>query len=168
MFWAFGVAAVTILYLAVRFKRFQSWLEPVLTIVVAIGLTVAILLWFTDNRSVAPEPTPPRNAITAEEIVLSDMEFAVGQPVTSYRVTGTITNNSATALQSFRLTVELENCPDGACTPVGADKTLIIARVPPGQSQPFTTFVVFTGSDLVPIKAPRWSWSISDVRVLGR
>lgn len=168
MFWAFGVAAVTILYLAVRFKRFQSWVEPVLTIVVAIGLTVAILLWFTDNRSVAPEPAQPRTAITPEEIALSDMQFAVGQPVTSYRVTGTVTNNSAITLQSFRLTVELENCPAGACTPVGTDKTLIIARVPPGQSQPFTTFVVFTGSDLLQITAPQWAWAVSDVRALRR
>jgi len=168
MFWAFGVAAITILYLAVRFKRFQSWVEPVLTIVVAIGLTVAILLWFTDNHSVAPEPAQPRNAITLEEIALSDMQFAVGQPVTSYRVTGTVTNNSAATLQSFRLTVKLENCPAGACTAVGIDKTLIIARVPPGQSQPFTTFVVFTGSDLLQITAPQWSWSVSDVRALGR
>ena len=32
MVWAFAVIAVATLYLALRFKRFQSWVEPVLTI----------------------------------------------------------------------------------------------------------------------------------------
>lgn len=168
MVWAFAVVAVATLYLALRYRRFQTWVEPVLTIVVAIGLTVAILLWFTENRSVAPEPVQPANVITADEIALSDMQFAVGQPVTSYRVTGTVTNNGATTLQSFRLTVELENCPGGACTPVGSDRALIIARVPPGQSQSFTTYLVFTRSDLLQITAPQWTWSVSDLRALGR
>lgn len=168
MVWAFVVVAVAILYLALRYKRFQSWVEPVLTIVVAIGLTVAILVWFTDNRSVAPDPVQPRNVITPEEISLSDMQFAAGQPATSYRVTGTITNNSPVMLQSFQLTVDFDNCPNGACTRVGSDTALIIARVPPGQSQSFTTFVVFTGSDLLQIAAPKWTWSVSDLRALAR
>lgn len=168
MFWAFAVIAVAILYLAVRFKRFQSWVEPVLTIVVAIGLTVALLLWLTDNRSIAPEPVQPRIVIAPEEIELSDMQFAAGQPATSYRITGTITNKSAVPLQSFRLTIDLADCPNGTCKQIGSDTALIIARVPPGQRQPFTTFAVFTGSDLLPITDPQWSWSISDIRPLGR
>ena len=99
MVWAFAVIAVATLYLALRFKRFQSWVEPVLTITVAIGLAAAALIWLTDSRSVVPEPVVPRNMIAPEEIVLSDMQFAVGQPVTSYRVTGTITNNTTATLQ---------------------------------------------------------------------
>lgn len=168
MFWAFAVVAVAILYLAVRYKKFQSWVEPVLTIAVAMGLAVALLLWFTDNRSVAPEPAPPANTIAPQEIELSDLQFAPGQPATSYRVTGTITNKSAVALQSFRLDITLADCPGEPCRSLGTDSALIIARVPPGQTQPFTTFAVFTGSDLVPVKAPHWSWSISDVRPLAR
>ncbi|MBB3975455.1 hypothetical protein GGQ64_000631 [Rhizobium azooxidifex] len=168
MIWAFAVVAVATLYLALRFKRFQSWVEPVLTITVAIGLASAALIWLTDSRSVVPEPVVPRNAIAPEEIVLSDLQFTVGQPVTSYRVTGTVTNNSTATLQSLRLTITLANCPGGACTPVGTDSGMVLVRVLPGQSQPFTTFAVFTGSDLVKITDPQWSWSVSDVRALPR
>lgn len=168
MVWAFAVVAVATLYLALRYKRFQSWVEPVLTITVAIGLAVAALIWLTDSRSVAPEPVVPRNAIAPEEVVLSEMQFTVGQPVTSYRVTGTITNNSTATLQSMRLSITLANCPGGACTPVGTDTALLVTRVLPGESQPFTTFVVFTGSDLLQITDPQWTWTVSDVRALGR
>ena len=51
MIWAFAVAAAAILYLALRFRRFQSWVEPVLTIVVAIGLASALLIWFVEDRA---------------------------------------------------------------------------------------------------------------------
>ena len=91
MVWAFAVVAVATLYLALRYKRFQSWVEPVLTITVAIGLAAAAVIWLADSRTVVPEPVAPRNVIAPEEIVLSQMQFTVGQPVTSYRVTGTIT-----------------------------------------------------------------------------
>ncbi|MCD2181669.1 hypothetical protein [Rhizobium sp. GN54] len=168
MVWAFAVIAVATLYLALRFKRFQSWVEPVLTITVAIGLAAAALIWLTDSRSVVPEPVVPRNMIAPEEIVLSDMQFAVGQPVTSYRVTGTITNNSTATLQSMLLTITLANCPGGACVPVGTDSGLVVVRVLPGQSKPFTTFAVFTGSDLLQITDPEWTWTVSDVRALPR
>jgi len=168
MIWAFAVVAVAVLYLAARFKRFQSWVEPVLTITVAIGLASAALIWLSDSRSVTPEPVVPRNAIAPEEITLSDMKFAVGQPVTSYRVTGVITNNSTATLQSLRLSITLENCPGGACTPVGTDAGLVVARVLPGESQPFNTFAVFTGSDLLQITEPKWTWAVSDVRALPR
>lgn len=168
MIWAFAVVAIATLYLALRYKRFQSWIEPVLTITVAIGLAVAALVWMTDSRSITPEPVVPRNAIAPEEIVLSDMTFVVGQPVTSYRVTGTITNNSTATLQSLRLTIALENCPGGTCTPIGTDAGLVVARVLPGESQPFTTFAVFTGSDLLHITEPKWTWTVGDVRALPR
>ena len=80
----------------------------------------------------------------------------------------TITNNSAATLQSMRLSITLANCPAGTCTPVGTDTALIVARVLPGESQPFTTFVVFTGSDLLQITEPQWTWTVSDVRALAR
>ncbi len=168
MVWAFAVVAVATLYLALRYKRFQSWVEPVLTITVAIGLAAAAVIWLADSRTVVPEPVAPRNVIAPEEIALSQMQFTVGQPVTSYRVTGTITNNSAATLQSMRLSIALSNCPAGTCTPVGTDTALIVARVLPGESQPFTTFVVFTGSDLLQITEPQWTWTVSDVRALAR
>ncbi|MBD9373000.1 hypothetical protein IB238_10255 [Rhizobium sp. ARZ01] len=168
MIWAFAVVAVAILYLALRYKRFESWVEPVLTIVVAIGFAVALLLWLTDSRTAVPEPTQPNSPLTPEDVTLSQMQFAAGQPVTSYRVTGVITNNAEITIQSFRLTVDLANCPNGVCAPVGADTALIIMRVLPGQSEPFSTFAVFPRSDLRPLTDPQWSWSVSEVRAASR
>lgn len=175
MIWIFGVAALTIVYFALRFRRFQSWVEPVLTIVVAIGLMSAAIIWFIDENKQEvgtpmverPAENPPA-AIAPEDLELSGLDFVQGRPVTSYRVTGTVANSAGTTLQSFRLTIVLSDCPDGACREVARDNALIIARVPPGQSEAFTTFATFSGIDLVPPSAPQWSWTISDVRAYAR
>ncbi|MCF3642792.1 hypothetical protein LXM94_22760 [Rhizobium sp. TRM95111] len=171
MIWAFAVAAVAILYLAVRFRRFQSWVEPALTVIVAIGLVAAIVIWLADERRNIVQTSAealPRPALAASEITVDGLEFIAGRPATSYRVTGTITNDGGVALQSFRLTVDLSDCPDDACRTVGSDSALIIARVPPGEAKPFTTFVVFPDSDLTPVTAPRWTWTIGDIRAYDR
>ena len=168
MFWAFAVVAVAILYLALRYKRFESWVEPVLTIVVAIGFAVALILWLTDNRTAVPQPVQPATSLVPEDVTLTQMQFVAGQPATSYRVSGVITNGAEVTIQSFRLTVDLANCPGGVCTPVGTDTALIILRVLPGQSEPFSTFAVFPRSDLRPVTDPRWAWSVSEVRAVSR
>jgi hypothetical protein len=171
MIWAFVVAAVAILYLALRFRRFQSWVEPALTIVVAFGLAVAILIWFVEEKVevVTPAATITENPVfAADTLELSSMEFVAGQPATSYRVTGELTNKSDVPLQSFRLSIVLSDCPSGTCREVGSDSALIILRVLPGETKSFTTFAVFPGSEVRPATAPEWSWTVSDPRAYGR
>lgn len=171
MVWVFVVAALAVLYLALRFRRFQGWVEPVLTIAFAIGLAVAILIWLVEGRGTV-SADPPLAArpepIETADIQLTGLQFIPGQPSTSYRVTGRISNASNVTLQSFRLTIRLKDCPDGACRDVGEDSALIIARVPPATMLPFTTFAVFPNSDVPPVIAPEWSWSITNIRAYDR
>ena len=101
MIWAFAVAAAAILYLALRFRRFRSWVEPVLTIVVAIGLASALLIWFVDERTptgtaATPDITTP--SLTADSVDLADMQASPGQTKTSYRITGRIANKGGAPL----------------------------------------------------------------------
>jgi len=171
MIWAFAVAAAAILYLALRFRRFQSWVEPALTIVVAIGLAAALLIWFVDERApsgeaVVPDATLP--ALSADNVELSEMQANVGQTQTSYRVTGRIANKGTMPMQSFRLDVVLSDCPGGTCREVGSDSALIVLRVLPGESGTFTTYAVFPGSDLNPVNAPEWDFGVRDVRAVTR
>jgi hypothetical protein len=171
MIWAFVVAAAAIVYLALRFRRFQSWVEPVLTIVVAIGLAAALLIWFVDERAPAGEPVVPNTAapaLTADTVELSDMQAGTGQTQTSYRVTGRIANNGTAPMQSFRLDVVLSDCPGGTCREVGRDDALIVLRVLPGESQTFSTFAVFPGSELNPVTAPKWDFTVREVRAVAR
>jgi len=171
MIWAFAVAAAAILYLALRFRRFQSWVEPVLTITVAIGLAVALLIWFVDERAPTGDPAAPGTtaaALSADDVSLSEMQAGVGQTRTSYRVTGRLTNKGAAPLQSFRLDVVLSDCPNGACREAGRDSALIVLRVLPGESQTFSTFAVFPGLDLTPVTTPEFDFGVRDVRAATR
>ncbi|MGB3812022.1 MAG: hypothetical protein WA950_02240 [Shinella sp.] len=173
MIWAFAVAAATILYLALRFRRFQSWVEPVLTIVVAFGLTAALLIWFVEERAPSRESTATTTedttpALTADTAELSGMQASAGQTRTSYRVTGNIANKGDAPMQSFRLDVVLSDCPNGTCREVGRDSALIVLRVLPGESQPFSTFAVFPGSDLTPVTTPQWDFGVRDVQAVRR
>lgn len=171
MIWAFAVAAAAILYLALRFRRFQSWVEPVLTIVVAIGLAAALLIWFVEDRGpsgTVATPTAETPALSADIVTLSEMQATVGQPKTSYRVTGQVTNSGTLPIQSFWLDVVLSDCPADTCREVGRDDALIVLRVLPGESADFSTFAVFPGSDLTPITAPKFDYGVRNVRALTR
>lgn len=171
MIWAFAVAAAATLYLALRFRRFQSWVEPVLTITLAIGLAVAILIWFVEDRVPTGAPVTSNTAtqaLTADDVELSQMQASPGQTKTSYRVTGQIANKGALPLQSFRLDAVLSDCPAGACREAGRDSALIVLRVLPGKTQPFSTFAVFPGLDLSPVTAPQFAFGVREVRAAGR
>lgn len=167
MIWAFTVAAAATLYLALRFRRFQSWVEPVLTIAVAIGLAAAIMIWFAEERAPSGAPdagTAVSPALAAADVALSDLSFSAGQTRTSYQVKGSVANRGGVALQSFRLDIVLSDCPDGTCREVGRDSALIVLRVLPGETQDFTTFAVFPGSELRPVAVPQWEWSVREPR----
>lgn len=171
MIWAFAVAAAAILYLALRFRRFQSWVEPVLTIVVAIGLASALLIWFVEDRApTGADATsgPTGSALGADSVDLTEMLANPGQTRTSYRITGRIANKGSAPLQSFRLDVVLSDCPDGTCREVGRDSALIVLRVLPGESAPFSTFAVFPGIDLTPVSTPEWDFGVRDIRAVTR
>lgn len=171
MIWAFAVAAAAILYLALRFRRFQSWVEPVLTIVVAIGLASALLIWFVEDRApTGADATsgPTDSALGADSVDLTEMLANPGQTRTSYRITGRIANKGSAPLQSFRLDVVLSDCPDGTCREVGRDSALIVLRVLPGESAPFSTFAVFPGIDLTPVSTPEWDFGVRDIRAVTR
>lgn len=171
MIWAFAVAAAAILYLALRFRRFQSWVEPALTIVVAIGLAAALLIWFVEERAPSGEVVVQDTAapaLSADNVELSETEANAGQTKTSFRVTGRITNKGTVPMQSFRLDVVLSDCPNGTCREVGRDDALIVLRVLPGESQAFSTFAVFPGSDITPVTTPEWDFGVRDVRAYGR
>ncbi len=171
MIWAFAVAAAAILYLALRFRRFQSWVEPVLTLVVAIGLASALLIWFVEERAPSGDPVTPNSstpALAADEVELLEMQATAGQTKTSFRVTGRLANKGGQPMQSFRLDVVLSDCPAGTCREVGRDSALIVLRVLPGESQPFSTFAVFPGIDLSPLAAPEWDFGVRQVRAATR
>lgn len=171
MIWAFAVAAAAILYLALRFRRFQSWVEPVLTIVVAIGLASALLIWFVEDRApTGADATPEASTavLGTDSVELTEMLANPGQTKTSYRITGLIANKGNAPLQSFRLDVVLSDCPGGTCREVGRDSALIVLRVLPGESAAFSTFAVFPGSDLNPVSTPEWDFGIRDIRAVTR
>ncbi|MCA1367676.1 hypothetical protein I6F15_09705 [Bradyrhizobium sp. BRP14] len=158
---------VALVYLAARYGRFRSWLEPVLSIAVALALTAAFLIWLsegTPEQPPAPAPTPPAAGLTASDILLENMSFEANQSRRSYRVRGTVANTSEMALEYFRLTVTLEDCPQGTCRQIGDDTALILVRVPSGQSRPFETFLTFPFRLDEPPTAPKWSYRVSEVR----
>lgn len=167
MIWAFAVAAAATLYLALRFRRFQGWVEPVLTIAMAIGLATAILVWFVDEHTASSPPpaaTTVSPALQPADVELADLSFHQGQTKTSYQVKGRVANRGSVPLQSFRLDIVLSDCPDGACREVGRDSALIVGRVLPGETQDFSTFAVFPGSELQPVTVPQWEWSVREPR----
>lgn len=162
---------LAIVYLAARYGRFRNWIEPVLSIAVALGLSIAFLVWLNESAPdevPAPVPAEPAQGLTAADIMLQDMAFEPSQTRRSYRVRGTAANASDTTLEYFRLTVTLEDCPQGACRRIGDDTALILLRLQAGQSRPFETFLTFPyRPDEAPI-APKWSYRVSEIRGAAR
>ncbi|RVG66594.1 hypothetical protein [Sinorhizobium meliloti] len=162
---------LAIVYLAARYGRFRSWIEPVLSIAVALALSAAFLVWLNESAPdevPAPAPDQPETGLTAGDIVLENMTVEPSQTRRSYRVRGTAANASDLALEYFRLTVTLEDCPQDACRHIGDDTALILLRVPGGQSRPFETFLTFPFRPDEAPTAPKWSYRVSEVRGSSR
>jgi len=170
MIWIFpALAGLLIVYFAMRSSRFRRFAEPVLSILVALGLISAFVVWLRDGGSQSNDNEPPpftqsRPVIQPEEIVLEGLQFTRNRPDTSYRVTGTILNKSTANLTNFNLTATLEDCPDNACKTVGEDTALIVARIAAGRSQAFETFFTFPNRFGLEPTAPKWSTRISNIR----
>ncbi|CAN7336129.1 hypothetical protein LJR098_002785 [Rhizobium sp. LjRoot98] len=171
MIWIFpAVAGLLIVYFAMRSSRFRRFAEPVLSILVALALVSAFLIWINEGRTPAEAVTDPGDAqaqpaLAPQDISVGDLEFTRNQPDMSYRATGTVKNNSGYNLDYFKLSVTLEDCPQNNCRTLGVDTALILARVPAGQSQSFSTFFTFPKNAYgVEPTAPKWSHQITEVR----
>lgn len=170
MIWIFpALAGLLIVYFAMLSSRFRRFAEPVLSILVALALISAFVVWLRDGSSQGSGAEPPplaqnRPVILPEEIALEGLQFTRNRPDTSYRVTGTVVNRSAANLTNFNLTVTLEDCPNDACKTVGEDTALILARVPAGAEQTFETFFTFPTRFGVEPSAPKWTTQISNIR----
>jgi hypothetical protein len=168
MLWLIALAlGVAIVYFAARYGRFRNWVEPVLSVAVALGLAAAFLIWLREGapeQAPAPQPRRTTAGLTASDIVLQDLTFEPNESERSYRVRGTIDNTSEITLEYFRLTVTLEDCPDGTCRRIGDDTALILVRVPGGQSRPFETFLTFPHRPDEPPVVPKWSYQVSQVK----
>ncbi len=167
MLWVIALLlGLAIVYLAARYGRFRSWVEPVLSIAVAVGLAAAFLIWLSDTApdSPAPAPSPRPAGLGPSDIVLDNLTFERNQSERSYRLRGTVGNTSEIALEYFRLTVTLEDCPESGCRSIGDDTALVLVRVPGGETRPFETFLTFPfRQDEAPM-APKWSYRIVEAK----
>ncbi|KQY27117.1 hypothetical protein [Rhizobium sp. Root482] len=163
-----AVAGLLIVYFAMRSSRFRRFAEPGLSLIVALGLIVAFIIWLKDTdplkKPTVPAPQQADPAPTPDQLAIEGLAFTNSGRDRSYRATGTAVNNSGFDLDYFRLTVTLEDCPGGSCKMVGEDTALVLARIPAGASQAFDTFFTFPrprGKDPV---APKWSHRVTEVR----
>lgn len=163
-----ALAGLLIVYFAMRSSRFQRFAEPGLSLIVAVGLIVAFIIWLKDTGPVkepsVPAPQQAEPSLTPDQLAIEGLALTNSGRDRSYRAVGTVINNSLFDLDYFRLTVTLEDCPGDQCKKVGEDTALVLARIPAGQSQAFDTFFTFPrphGTDPV---APKWSHRVTEVR----
>ncbi|WOS61595.1 hypothetical protein [Sinorhizobium fredii] len=167
MLWVIALfLGLAIVYLAARYGRFRSWVEPVLSIAVAVGLAAAFLIWLSESTPDSPAPAPaPRPAgLAPSDIDLENLAFERNQAERSYRLRATARNTSAITMEYFRLTVTLEDCPDSGCRRIGDDTALVLVRVPGGETRPFETFLTFQFREDEAPKAPKWSYRIVEAK----
>ncbi len=161
-----ALAGVLIVYFAMRSSRFRRFAEPVLSILVAIGLGVAFTVWLTDDNRSSPEPVSapsPAPVIKPEELALENMQFERNGTDLSFRATGTVVNKSGAFLDYFRLTAILEECAEHPCRLIGEDTALILARVPPGETHDISTFFTFPKRLGTALRTPRWTTRIEGI-----
>lgn len=169
MFWIIpALAGLLVVYLAARFSRFRRFAEPIVSLAVAVGLIVAVIVWATDGSRDTPvaEPagTAAISAILPENIAVTDLVVAQGSPATTHHLSATIRNNSDLGLDYFTLVVTMQDCPNDVCTQIGQDEALVLARLGPGQSQSIRTTLTFPLSPLSPPTAIRWDYRIEKIR----
>lgn len=162
-----ALAGILIVYFAMRSSRFRHLAEPVLSVMVAIGLGIAFVVWMTDdNRKPSQDPAEterPAPVITAEQLVLEDLGFERNGTDLSFKATGSVRNTSDAFLDYFKLTAILEDCAETPCRLIGEDTALILARVPPGESHAISTFFTFPNRLGAAPRTPRWTTRIDSV-----
>lgn len=141
---------------------------PSLSIAIALTLVSAFVIWLNEGSGRTGEPAPlpdtSQPLIAADDLSLTDVDVVQGSPRTSYRLTGTLTNNGSARLDSIALTVIMQDCPDDVCTVLAEDTALVLARIPPGATQAVSTPLTFPVPRLGPPQALRWDYRIGDIR----
>lgn len=162
------VIAFSIVWLIRGSKNPGGLVLPGLTFAIALTLLSAFVIWFYEGSGRTGAPASTQNdsqaLIAPEELSLTGVEVLQGSPKTSYRLTGTLTNNGSARLDSIHVTVIMQDCPDDVCTVLAEDTALILARIPPGQSQSISTPLTFPAPRLGPPAALRWDYRIGDIR----
>lgn len=171
MIWLlFVIPAVVIVYLAARFSRFRHIAEPIVSVIVALGLIIAAIVWWIDEaRKPAADIEPPSttNADASAErakLALSDLAVVESRPAGVFHARGTITNGTERVTDYIRLSVVLDDCAEQPCRRVGADTPLLLLTILPGESKPFDTFVTVRAG-IRPVLDPRWTATITDARL---
>ncbi|TCQ27771.1 hypothetical protein [Rhizobium sp. PP-CC-3G-465] len=171
MLWiSLAIASLVVVALAVWDQRFRKMAEPALSVLVAVGLISAFVVWWTDDNARPPESLSPVTAdqpvatIAESQVRLENLQFEKSTPASSYVVTGTVHNDSTAFLDYFTLDVTLDDCPSGACRTIGRDDALIIARIPPGHSAPLRTSLIFPAPRSGPPEAPQWTTAIVKIQ----
>ncbi|MFP5078122.1 hypothetical protein ACLE20_12505 [Rhizobium sp. YIM 134829] len=167
-----AAAGLTIVFFAARFTRFRRLAEPVLSVLVALLLISAFVVWLKDGSAKQVDPAPPlaparaKVEIAPAEIALDDLTFTPSQPAGSYVATGTVRNDGAAFLDYFDLEVTLEDCAADPCRAIGNDEALVIARLPPGRSVPLKVTLVFPFRQGEPPQAPRFNAVAGNIRAV--
>lgn len=167
-----AAAGLMIVVFATRFTRFRRVAEPVLSVLVALLLLSAFIVWLNDGTDTQRDPATPlapasgQVQIEAKDIALIDLAFTPIQPAGSYVASGTVRNDSAAFLDYFDLDVRLEDCATEPCRAVGRDQALVIARLPPGRSVPLKVTLVFPFRQGEPPQAPRFTATAGRIRAL--
>ncbi len=170
MIWIFpALAGLLIVYFAMRSSRFQRFAEPALSLMVAVGLIIAFIIWISEGNNTPNAETDQSRqqvqpALTPDDISVDGLAFTRNRPDTSYRATGAVVNKSGFNLDYFKLSVTLEDCPQNQCRMLGEDTALILARIPAGQNQSFETYFTFPNRYGVEPTAPKWSYRVTEVR----
>lgn len=165
-----ALAGLAIVVLAARDQRFRRFAEPALSVLVAIGLVSAFVIWLTDDNAKTGDPVSPVTQdipaarIAAHDVRLDQLLFTRGSPAGSYVVTGIIHNDSGLVLDYFTLQVRLEECSQDPCRLLGTDDALVLARIPPGGSAPLRTSLVLPEPLSGPPAVPRWTTGVDRIQ----
>jgi hypothetical protein len=133
---------------------------------IVAGLVAAGALAFYLARTPS-ETARSATRITADELVLSDLELA--RTGRGAALSGRVENRSPRyRLRDLTLAIRLRDCPDPAADPAGCPvigEATAIARpeVPPGQIRALQAHFVFT--TVPPVAGTlRWDWRITAIR----
>ncbi len=159
MAWIVGLIAVIgfayLMYVNDNFRRFGFG-------VLALIAAGVALIWFMgekQNRDFQAKLQREQSAISASQIVLTDMRLSE-HSYGGWWIDGTARNNSTYPLRVLTLTVLLRNCPSSSseqgCVTTGQDDARIYVEIPAGQARKLSTSVQF---DNAPALQPGWGWT---------
>lgn len=160
---AVEIFVVLSLYIYVLFRLPEMRIAGTIVATVLIGG----LVYYTLTAPNAPQAE--LNRISAEEVVLEDVDLVLGPRIAS--LTGRAINNSATyTLTGIEFDVKLYDCaaddtPLDACFIIGEDQKKARLSAPAGQLRAFNATLTFT--NLPPLKGvQRWDYSVISLQAI--